>query len=53
MRTLYHSGNLPASIHGIDDVIVDGTSNTGKTVYIDDDAPTSGDGADGDVWFEY
>jgi len=38
---------------GIEDVIVDGTTNRKKTIYIDTDAPASSDGADGDIWLEY
>jgi hypothetical protein len=38
---------------GVDGVIIDGASlATGKTIYIDDDAPAS-EGENGDVWFEY
>jgi hypothetical protein len=45
--------NIAAIAHGIDDVIVDGTSGTGQTIYIDTDVPGGGDGANGDMWFEY
>lgn len=39
---------------GIGSVIVDGAAGAiGKDIYIDTDAPTSSDGATGDVWFEY
>ncbi len=38
---------------GVEDVIVDGTTNRKKTIYIDNDAPASSDGADGDIWLEY
>jgi hypothetical protein len=38
---------------GVDGVIIDGASlATGKTIYIDNDAPAS-EGENGDVWFEY
>lgn len=43
---------IPAS--GIGSVVVDGAAGAiGKDIYIDTDAPTSSDGATGDVWFEY
>ena len=32
---------------------VDGTETTGRSVYINNSAPASGDGANGDIWFEY
>jgi len=52
MRTMYHSGNLPAATpHGINDVIVNGSTTTGKTIYINNNGPSGG--SDGDVWFEY
>ena len=38
---------------GIEDVIIDGTTARKQTIYIDDDAPGSSDGADGDIWLEY
>lgn len=39
---------------GIGSVVVDGAAGAiGKDIYIDTDAPTSSDGATGDVWFEY
>ena len=38
---------------GIEDVIIDGTTARKQTIYIDTDAPASGDGANGDIWLEY
>ncbi len=38
---------------GISDVIVDDVVNRKQTIYIDNNAPTSGEGADGDIWLEY
>ena len=38
---------------GVNGVVIDaGSLVTGRTLYIDDDAPAS-EGADGDIWFEY
>ncbi len=44
------SQNAPT---GIEDVIVDDVVNRKQTIYIDNNAPTSGEGADGDIWLEY
>ena len=38
---------------GISDVIIDDVVNRKQTIYIDDNAPTSGEGANGDIWLEY
>ena len=39
---------------GIGSVVVDGAAGAiGKDIYINTAAPTSSDGATGDVWFEY
>jgi hypothetical protein len=34
-------------------IVVDGGTPVQRTIYIDDDAPGSGDGIDGDIWMEY
>jgi hypothetical protein len=34
-------------------VVVNGGTPATQTFYIDDDAPTSGDGVNGDIWLEY
>jgi hypothetical protein len=36
---------------GVNGVNVNGTLATGRTIYVDTDAPTGG--ANGDIWFEY
>jgi len=36
---------------GVNGVNVNGTLVTGRTIYVDNDAPTGG--ANGDIWFEY
>ena len=38
---------------GVSDVIVDGSTSSGKTIYINTSAPGSSTGTTGDVWFEY
>jgi hypothetical protein len=37
----------------INDVYGSSSGPAEHHIYIDDDAPTSGDGTDGDIWFEY
>ena len=42
---------LPVVTLGVIGVNVDGTLATGRTIFVDTDAPTGG--ANGDIWFEY
>jgi hypothetical protein len=45
---------IPVATSGIAGVKIDGASTnlTGRTLFIDNDAPSS-EGANGDIWFEY
>jgi len=45
---------IPTVTLGINGVVIDGGSlTTGRSLYVNNSAPSSSDGANGDIWFEY